>query len=205
MIASMRRLVLGVVLAAAALGPAAALPLTESGRVLGSAAAKVTVVEYASLSCPHCAHFHTQVFPAFKAKYIDTGKVKLVYREFLTSPVDIAAAGALIARCAPKERYFAVLDAFYKGQAEMYRTEDAAPLFKAAGAAGGLSESRVKACLADKGAIAALQKRVTSYINKNKIQSTPTFVVNGRTLEGDATLESLSAAIDPLLAASARP
>ena len=90
----------------------------------GSPHAKVTVIEYASSSCPHCARFNEEVFPAFKAKYVDTGKVYYVYRPFLTQPVDIAGAAALVAGCAGKAKALNVLDAFFRGQAEMYQTGD---------------------------------------------------------------------------------
>src|SRR5665213_2186956 len=83
---------------------------------MGDPRAKVTVVEYASASCPHCARFNNDVFPAFKAKYIDTGKVRYVLREFLTEPVQVAAAGFLLARCAGKGKYFGALDDFFHGQ-----------------------------------------------------------------------------------------
>ena len=87
--------VLALPVAALAYGPPKPIDMT-----LGSPKAKVTVIEYASLACSHCAHFNNEVFPEFKAKYIDTGKVRYVYREFYTPPVEVAAAGALIARCA---------------------------------------------------------------------------------------------------------
>src|SRR5688572_8278560 len=79
--------------------------------VMGKADAPVTVIEYASVTCSHCANFNATVFPAFKAKYVDTGQVKYVLREFLTPPVPIAAAGFLIARCAGPDKYFGVVDA----------------------------------------------------------------------------------------------
>ena len=77
------------------------------------------VVEYASASCPHCARFDSEVFPAFRAKYVDTGKVRYTLKEYLTEPRGVAAAGFLLARCAGKDRYFPVLDAVFKGQDEM--------------------------------------------------------------------------------------
>ncbi|WP_163434617.1 thioredoxin domain-containing protein, partial [Escherichia coli] len=77
-------------------------------------------VEYASLSCPHCARFNQDVFPAFKKAYVDTGKALYVYREFITSPPEIAGAGVLLARCVPKADYFKVVDGVFAGQKEMY-------------------------------------------------------------------------------------
>ncbi len=192
-----RRLTLAFALAVGLSGAARAAPDTD--RALGNPKARVTVIEYGSLACSHCAHFNNTVFPGFKAKYVDTGKVRYVFREFLTQPVQVAAAGALIARCAPRARYFDVIDAFFKGQAAMYESGEAAPLFLAAGKAGGLNEAQVKACLADEAAIKALNDRVAGYMEKDKINATPTLLVNGAKLEGEATLAALSAVIDPLL------
>src|SRR5439155_2600770 len=89
---------------------------------MGSPNAKVTMIEYASVSCPHCARFATEVFPAFKAKYIDTGQVRYVAREALTGDPAIAAAGFLTARCAGKDKYFQVVDAIYRAQPEIFAT-----------------------------------------------------------------------------------
>src|SRR5437588_12274451 len=86
---------------------------------LGDPKAKVQVVEYASASCPHCARFANAIFPTFKAKYIDTGKVRFTLNEYLTDPQALAAAGFLLARCAGKARYFDVLDAFFNSQDEL--------------------------------------------------------------------------------------
>lgn len=192
-----RRLALALAMAFTVAATAKAAPDVDMS--LGNPKAAVTVVEYASLSCSHCAHFNNTVFPAFKKKYVDTGKVRYVYREFFTQPVQVAAAGALIARCAPRSRYFQVIDAFFKGQAAMYESGEASALFIAAGKAGGLNEAQVKACLADEAAIKALNERVQGYAEKEKISSTPTLIVNGKKIEGEASLAALSAAIDPLL------
>src|SRR4051812_45765963 len=91
---------------------------------MGDANAPVKMVEYASASCVHCAAFNNEVFPAFKAKYIDTGKVHYTLKEFLTPPVEMAAAGFLTARCAGKDKYFSVLDAVYHSQQEMFQSGD---------------------------------------------------------------------------------
>lgn len=197
-----RRLALAASLALTFAGGVRAQPVADMA--LGNPKAAVTVVEYASLACTHCATFNNTVFPAFKKKYVDTGKVRYVYREFFTQPVQVAAAGALIARCAPKARYFDVIDAFFRGQAAMYESGSASELFIAAGKAGGLNEAQVKACLADEAAIKALNERVQGYAKTEKITSTPTLIVNGKKVEGEATLAALSAAIDPLLKARRR-
>ena len=169
---------------------------------LGDPKAKVTVIEYASASCPHCARFNNQVFPAFKKKYIDSGKVFYVYREFLTDPVEVAAAGALLARCAGKDRYFGVLDDFFRGQAMAYQTGDIRSLLLSAGAKAGLSEAQVGACLGDEAAAQALRTRVQRYAEVEGVESTPTFTINGQKLpelDHEVVLTDLDAAIAPLL------
>jgi protein-disulfide isomerase len=162
---------------------------------LGNPKAKVTVIEYASASCPHCARFNNDIFPAFKAKYVDTGKVRYVFREFLTSPVEVAAASFLVARCAGKDKYFSVLDAIFRGQAQMYQTGDVkGTLMKAAGGAG-LTEAQFETCLQDKAAADALGARVERYAKEDGVNVTPTFVINGKKIEGVADLAQLDAAI----------
>jgi len=168
---------------------------------MGNPEAKVTVIEYGSASCPHCARFNNEVLPAFKAKYVDTGKVRYVFREFLTDPVDLAAAGFLLARCGGPDRYFAILDGVFHAQAEIYQTQDAAgPLMRVA-RDNGLSEAQANACLQDQSAIEALNARVRGYEDTDHINSTPTFDVNGKRLEGEQTLAQISAAVDHALAA----
>ena len=167
---------------------------TADDMSLGNAQAKVTVVEYASASCPHCAEFNNEVFPAFKAKYIDSGKIHYVFREFLTPPVEVAASGFLIARCAGKDKYFSVLDAIYRGQQAMYQSGDYhGSLLKIAQSAG-MSEDQFNACTNDDKAITALQARVDK-AQKDGINATPTFLINGTKMDGAATLANLDAAI----------
>ncbi len=158
------RRVLAVTAAIAALlaGPAlAASPYTPESQdmTMGDQTAPVTVVEYASASCPHCARFNNDVFPAFKKKYIDTGKVRYVFRELLTAPTNVAAAGFIVARCAGPDHYFQILDAFFHGQTKMYQTGDVLAALTQAGAAGGLSKAQVQACTSDVNAIDAANER----------------------------------------------
>jgi len=196
----LRRLTFVIGAMALAVGLGGASPVGKDDMTLGDPRAKVTVIEYASLSCPHCAHFNNEIFPAFRKKYIDTGKVRFVYREFLTPPAELAALGALTARCAGPKNYFKVIDVFFRGQAEIYRTSKARDVILRAGKAGGLSEKKINACLADKTAQDALDARVKRWVEEDKIESTPTLVINGKVLEGAHTLQALDAAIQPLLA-----
>jgi protein-disulfide isomerase len=163
---------------------------------LGNPNARVKVVEYASASCPHCARWDMEVFPAFKAKYIDTGKVRYTLKEYLTDPEALAAAGFLLARCAGKDRYFPVLDAVFRGQNEMVQTGDVrSVLARIAKSPGGMTEAQLDACMRDTAAEKALAARAERHLHVDKITSTPTFVINGRRVEGEMTLPELDAAI----------
>ena len=210
----LRRAALAMALAAAALSVGCSKPAVTTGSSgasvgddgfsMGNAKAPVTVVEYASASCTHCARWDAEVFPAFKAKYIDTGKVHYVYREFLTPPEPYAAAAFLIARCAGPDEYFGVVEAAYRGQQEMFSTQDMrGPLLKVAQSAG-MNEQQFTACTSDQKAILALNDRVQKAITVAKVTGTPTFEVSGTRLGGpdggEQPLDKLSAAIDPLLA-----
>ncbi len=193
----------GVGLALALLGaaPALAQPVQPSDMSLGNPHAKVTVIEYGSASCPHCARFNDEVFPAFKAEYVDTGKVRYVFREFLTPPVQLAAAGFLLARCGGPAKYFSILDGVFHAQDEIYKTEDAAaPLMRVAHD-NGLTDAQANACLQDQAAIDALNARVQGYEKTDGISSTPTFDVNGKRLQGEQTLAEISTAVDHALSA----
>ena len=202
------RATVAVALALGLGGVAVAAPLTTAApddMTLGSPKAPVTVIEYASASCSHCAHFNNDVFPTFKARYIDTGKVFYVLREFLTPPEEVATAGFLTARCAGRAKYFRVLDRFFHAQAAMYKAEDAGPALEAAAKAGGLSEPQMEACLNDKAAEAALVARSDTYAARDHIENTPTFVIGHTTLDDDVTLGKLDVAIAAALRRHPRP
>jgi protein-disulfide isomerase len=186
---------LGFVLPAPLFAAAARSQPLPDDMSLGNPDARVTVIEYASASCPHCAHFNNEVFPAFKAKYIDTGRVHYVFREFLTAPAEIAAASFLIARCAGKDKYFSVLDSIFRGQEQMYATGDVKGTLLKAAQGAGMNETQVNACLTDEIAGDQLNARVQRYAKDDGINVTPTFVVNGKKLEGVQTLAQLDAAI----------
>ncbi len=192
-----------------AAAPALAAPdftVTPDDMAMGNAQAKVTVIEYASASCPHCARFNNEVFPAFKAKYIDTGKVRYVLREFLTPPEEVAAAGFLAARCGGPAHYFVILDQVFRNQQEIYEKNDLHDVLVKAAAAGGVDPKALDACLYDGKALAALNERVDTYNSRDKIDSTPTLVVNGKPMPaGEPTLEALSKAVDDAAPARHRP
>jgi len=172
-------------------------PATSAGDMtLGDPAAKVKVIEYASASCAHCARFNNEVFPAFKAKYIDTGKVHYTLKEFLTPPTEVAAAGFLLARCAGKDKYFTVLDAIYKNQEQMFQTNDFRGGLLRIAQSSGMTEAQFNACVSDEAALKALDERVSKAVKQDNITGTPTFVVNGKKIgEGEVSLAQLDAAI----------
>jgi protein-disulfide isomerase len=163
---------------------------------LGDPSAKVQLTEYASASCSHCAAFDMATFPAFKAKYVDTGRVHYTLKEFLTPPEQVSAAGFLTARCAGKDRYFTVLDQIFRAQGEMFASGDFGGVLRRIAKANGLSDQQFDACIADKAALGALNKRVGRSADVDKIDATPTFVVNGKKVaEGEVSLADLDAAI----------
>ncbi len=191
-----RRPLLFAALALGLAGPAFAAPgaAAPGDMSLGNPRAPIKVVEYASLSCPHCGHFNNEVFPAFKKKYIDTGRVHYTLKEFLTPPEEVAAAGFLLARCAGPTRYFKVVDEVFRSQAR-WGKEPLLPIFQGIAKANGLNEAQFEACISDETARQALQARVVRSYEQDGVNSTPSFFVNGKAVEGDPTLAALDAAI----------
>jgi protein-disulfide isomerase len=176
-------------------GSAQSAVVNEDDMVMGNPKAAITVVEYASASCSHCAAFAIDVLPAFKAKYIDTGQVKYVFREVLTEPVQLAAAGFILARCTGKQNYFKTLDGVFHAQQEVYETQNLrTPLMKVAKSAG-LTEAQFMACLSDKAALDSLNARVERIAKAGDFDSTPTFFINGQKLVGEHSLADLDGAI----------
>ncbi len=178
--------------------PAAQGALFEE-RILGRADAPVTIYEFASMTCPHCATFHNDILPQIKAAFIDTGKVKLVMREF---PLDRAAlAGAMVARCLPAERYYPFLDVLFKTQRQWATAQDPARGLQQNARLAGLSEADFQACIAN-GQLAdwILQRRLDA-TNQFRVESTPTFVFNDgkERIVGAMPFEDFKKVIDRLL------
>lgn len=181
-----------------AVAPAAAAIKAAPGDMnLGNPKAPVHVVEYLSLTCSHCAHFHEEIFPAFKAKYIDTGRVYFTVRELLTAPANVAAAGFLMARCNGGGRYFQVLDQVFKSQSRWKPGAPIKPIFMEIAKANGMTEAQFEACIVDDKAQDALERRLTYATQTDKVQGTPTFFVNGVLVPSDhvPSLADLDAAI----------
>lgn len=152
------------------------LATATADRVLGNPQAKVTVIEYASLTCPHCAHFHAEILPDIKARYIDTGKVKIIFRDF---PLDkVALDAAMLARCAPPDRFFATLQVLFATQTKWISADDTtAALVQAVGDLG-MKADDAKACLANDQLKEAVVKSRFDGDKAWNIQATPTFILN---------------------------
>jgi protein-disulfide isomerase len=174
--------------------PAGAAAFSDD-MTLGSPQAPLTVVEYASVGCPHCAVWEQTVFPAFKKKYIDTGKIRFVFRELLTGQQALAAAGFLTARCAGGAHYFEVVDAIFRDQQAILESGEAyQPLLHIAEQAG-ITAQQFDACVQDQEALKALSARANRNGDADKVEGTPAFVIGDRKLEGEQTLADLDAAI----------
>ncbi|ABA05860.1 Protein-disulfide isomerase [Nitrobacter winogradskyi Nb-255] len=190
---------LGVAQAQNATAADVAKPVSLPDMALGPKDAAVTITEYASMTCPHCARFAEDVFPKIKTEYIDTNKIRYVFREF---PLDIkAAAGAMLARCIAKDdagKYFAVIDTLFKSQ-DTWTGSKTTESLKLIGKQTGLTEGEVENCLKDQALldkIAADQKYANEVL---KVNSTPSFFINGDMVKGEIAFEDFKNKIDPLL------
>ena len=176
-----------------------AKPVSLPDMALGPANAPITITEFASMTCPHCAAFNADVFPKIKAAYIDTGKIRYVFREF---PLDIkAAAGSMLSRCIAKEdagKYFAVTDMLFKQQGDWVMKNTTETLSRI-GKQAGLSQQAIDDCLKDQALldkIAADQKFANEVL---KVNSTPTFFINGEMIKGETSFEEFDKRIKSLL------
>jgi protein-disulfide isomerase len=176
-----------------------AKPVSLPDMALGPANASVTITEFASMTCPHCAAFNEAVFPKIKSEYIDTGKVRYVFREF---PLDVkAAAGSMLGRCIAKDdagKYFAVIDMLFRQQNDWVLKNTTETLTRI-GKQAGLSQQAVEDCLKDQtllDKIAADQKFANEVL---KVNSTPTFFINGEMIRGETSFEEFDKKIKSLL------
>jgi protein-disulfide isomerase len=166
-------------------------------QALGDPNAPVTIIEYASLTCPHCAQFHKEVLPELKERYIAPGKVRLIYRDF---PLDqTALAAAALAHCAGPERYFSMLDVLFETQSNWARADDPIAALKRLGKLGGLTEQQMSACLADEQLSEGILRERLAGQNEYDIGSTPTFIIDGKAYAGSRDVEEFGKLIDPLL------
>ncbi len=172
-------------------------PVTSADRSIGRADAPVTVVEYASFACPHCASWHEMVWPLFKARFVDTGQVRFVFRNFPTQPAQTALSGAALARCAAPDRFFDVASALMKGQNAVLHGGTFEDWYAPAIAVSGRTRTQIDACVADPRTLAAIQADVNG-ADAAGVTHTPTFFVNGRQV-ADRSFGGLVMAITPLL------
>jgi protein-disulfide isomerase len=176
-----------------------AKPVSLPDMALGPQNATVTITEFASMTCPHCAAFTEKVFPKIKSEFIDTGKIRFIFREF---PLDIkAAAGSMLARCIAKDdapKYFAVIDLLFKQQND-WVVKNTTETLTRIGKQAGLTQAQVEECLKDQALldkIAADQKYAAEVL---KVDSTPTFFINGEKVKGEQSFEEFSKRINSLL------
>lgn len=164
--------------------------------VLGKDDAPVTIIEYASMTCSHCATFHNTTYPALKSKYIDTGKVKYILREF---PLDPLAAGAfMLARCAGKDKYYPMVEVLFQKQKDWVVQKPIEPLMAIAKQAG-FTEDSFNSCLQDQKMLEGIEQVRARASEKLGVNSTPTFFINGKVHRGSLTIEELEKQIAPLL------
>jgi len=169
-------------------------PLGEMA--IGDEKAPITVIEYASMTCPHCAHFSETTFPELKKRYIDTGKVRFIFREF---PLDqLAAAGFILARCAGPDKYFPLIETLFAQQRAWVVQKPLPPLLAIAKQAG-LSQQAFEACLDNRELLEGIEKVRNQASEKLGVNSTPTFFVNGKRLSGALSIEELEKEFAPYL------
>ena len=170
---------------------AAASPLGD--RVLGQADAPVVMVEYASATCPHCAEFHAKVLPLIKAEYIDTGKVRFIFREF---PLDqVALAAFMLARCVPEDKYFATIDLLFRRQGLWMKGDRVAELLKVTQMAG-MDKAGFDACLKRTDIAKVIVKSSRQAAKDFGIKGTPAIFVNGKMIDGHKEMAEVKTAID---------
>jgi protein-disulfide isomerase len=177
-----------------------AKPGPDGDIVLGSPKAPVTIIEYASMTCPHCAHFSQTTFPELKKRYIDTGKVRFIFREF---PFDkLAAAAFMLARCANQkggsEKYMAVVDTLFAKQSQWVVEKPLAPLEDIAKQFGFTTDS-FKACLTNQKVLDGIEAVRDRAVEKLGVNSTPTFFINGKKIVGDVAMDTMAKEIQPYL------
>lgn len=164
---------------------------------LGNEKASVTVIEYASLTCPHCADFADNTFAAFKKKYIDSGKVHYIYRDFPFDQPGLRAA--MMVRCSGPDRFFGFLEILFKSQTSWAASTDPMAELAKIARLGGMGKEDFDACMANKELMDGILKGEVEAQEKLKVEATPTFIVNDVKHEGNMSLEQFDAILAPLL------
>lgn len=177
-------------------------PQALPDQVLGKADAPVTVVEYASMTCPHCAAFHSQTWPQLKSNYVDTGKIRFIFREYPLDPVAMAAS--MLARCATDDKYYDMIDLFFDHQREWAYTDKPLEGLQNMAKQAGFTQMSFEACLTNQKLLDELNATKDRAFKEFGVNSTPTFFINGQKLTGEQSIEAFSKAIDEA-AAKAKP
>jgi protein-disulfide isomerase len=162
---------------------------------LGSESAPVTIIEYASMTCPHCAAFEVGVFPKLKEKYIDTGKVRFIMRLFPTPPVELSTAAFMLARCGGADKFYPLIETLFQQQEKWVVRNPIAPLFAIARQAG-FTQQSFETCINDKALLNKVQQMSNTAASKFKVESTPTFFINGQKFAGEMPIDQFDKAIE---------
>ncbi|MEX0693773.1 MAG: DsbA family protein [Rhodospirillales bacterium] len=168
--------------------------------VFGKADAKVEIIEYASLACPACLHFHEKIFPVLKTEYIDTGKVKFVFRDFPTNTPALAAA--MIARCAGPERHAGMVDVFFDTQTQWSRSENPMQALGMVARMAGLGPTDVDQCVKNSALMNGIQSKAKKANEEMGVKATPTVIIAGKISEHVMDLDKLKAEIDAAIKAA---
>jgi len=181
-------------------GGGEALAAKPDDRILGKADAPITIIEYASLTCPHCAHFAVDVLPKLKQKWIDTGKAKLVLRDF---PLDEPALrAAMVARCAPPDKFYPLADTFFSQQEQWVTARDYRAALEKLAKLAGIGDKQFKTCIEDKKLEDQVAQSRLTAAQQLGVSSTPSFFVNGQKFEGAPTFEAFDQLLSGLAAKS---
>ncbi|CAA7618502.1 Protein-disulfide isomerase [Candidatus Terasakiella magnetica] len=164
-------------------------------QVLGRADAPLTIIEYASTTCPHCANFHKTTLPKLKAEWIDTGRAKLIYRDFPTGPKALSMGASMIAHCAGPDRYFGLLGFIMEQQDKWMSAQNPLAELKKLAKLAGMGEDKVDACLKRQDLADDIDARAREAYEKLGIDGTPAFIVDGKVLPGAQSFEALDKAL----------
>jgi protein-disulfide isomerase len=195
----MRKILLFLVVFAS-WGLAGASRADTPDRVLGKPDAPITIIEYASLTCPHCAAFNKDILPELKTRYVDTGKAKLIYRDY---PLDQwALKAAMLARCAPADKYFSFIDVLFQNQVTWATAKDQLAALERIGRLGGISAEQFNTCMQNRALEDAVLAESLRGQKEFDVQSTPTIIVNGKKVDNPLTFADFDKILKPLASQS---
>jgi protein-disulfide isomerase len=166
------------------------MPLYDDDRILGDAAAPVTILEYSSLTCPHCAAFHRETLPRVKTEWIESGRARLVYRHYPLDQVALRAAAA--ANCVPGDGFFGFMDVLFQNQEKWAGSQDPFAAVGQYAALAGLDKATYEKCLSDEAVIDRILEKQADGRDKYNVTSTPTFVINGTPVAGNLPYEEFN-------------